>query len=355
MIMKRMNVLVVADYAAPYKGSFMSSMLTLREVREARGGGYTYFCLPLEAKKKDWIGEFGKVVYFRRNVFSFREVFAISDFVRKKKIGVIYTHFCQKKMMLTLKLVKMLNPKVKIVEHLRNHFNTAKNPIRRTLQHMVYSADLYIGCSKSVAEKLPFKKSKCRFATNAIYLPRLDEYEKVKLVGKSDFVVLMFGRPYERKGVDLAIKAIQKLDNPKIKLVISLSVLRDEFEAEIRKDFGEIPDFVEIVPPRNDIGSYYHAANLFISPAREEGFCNAIPESMYCGIPCISSDIDGIPREIPDLILFKSEDIDQLSKDIELVYEGKNKFDAKKVKKYIEENFSVTEWAEKISKMLENV
>lgn len=219
---------------------------------------------------------------------------------------------------------------------------------------MIYSADLYIGCSKSVAEKLPFKKSKCRYATNAIYLPRLDDYEKVKLGKKDDFVVLMFGRPYERKGVDLAIKAIQKLDNPKIKLVISLSVLREEFEATMRADFGEIPEFVEIVPPRNDIGSYYHAANLFISPAREEGFCNAIPESMYCGTPCISSDIDGIPREIPDLILFKSEDVDELSKDIKLVYDGKNRFDTKMVKKYVEDNFSVTEWARKIEKILES-
>lgn len=351
--MKKTNVLVIADYAAPYKGSFMSSMLTLREVRDSLEKGPTFFCLPEEAKKKDWVNEFGKVVYFKRHIL--QDAMTISRFVREKKIEVIYAHFCEKELMLMLKLVKMMNPRVKIVEHLRNHFDAAKNPIKRILKRMIYSADLYIGCSKSVAEKLPFKKTKCRYATNAIYLPRLDEYEKVELAGKGDFVVLMFGRPYYRKGVDLAIKAIQELENPKIKLVISLSVLRKEFEAEIRKDFGEIPEFVKIVPPRNDIGSYYHAANLFISPAREEGFCNAIPESMYCGIPCISSDIDGIPREIPDLILFKSKDFKQLSRDIKLVYDKKNKFDAKKVKKYVEDNFSVTEWAKKISKMLESV
>lgn len=346
------NILVIADYAAPYKGSFMSSMLTLEEVRNSHGG-CVYFGLPAKAKKQEWIEDFKNVVYFRRRILD--DVHVLNKFIRDKKIDIIYTHFCQKELMLTIKLVKMMNPRIKVVEHLRNHFDTSKNPIKRTLQRIIYSADLYIGCSESVAKKLPFKQEKCRYATNAIYLPRLDEGRKAKLAEKGEFVVLMFGRPYYRKGVDLAIWAIRKLNNPKIKLVISLSALRNEFEKEIEAEFGEIPDFVEIVPPRNDIGSYYRAANVFISPSREEGFCNAIPESMYCGTPCISSDIEGIPRDIPDLILFENEDVDALSKDIKLVLDGKNKFEAGKVKNYIEDNFSVVKWAEKISDILDSV
>ena len=107
-----------------------------------------------------------------------------------------------------------------------------------------------------------------------------------------------------------------------------------------------------ILEPRNDIATYYRNADLFISAAREEGFCYAIPEAMYCGTLVISSDIDGIPRDIPDLILFESENVDELSEAIEGVYSKKYKFDKKNVKKYLEDNYSVDAWAKKILEIL---
>ena len=101
-----------------------------------------------------------------------------------------------------------------------------------------------------------------------------------------------------------------------------------------------------------DIAAYYRNADLFISVAMEEGFCYAIPEAMYCGTPVISSNIDGIPCDIPDLILFESENSDELSGAIKTVYDKKYKFDKKKVKKYLEDNYSADMWAKKVLEIL---
>lgn len=289
-------------------------------------------------------------VFFKRNIID--NVGFLNKIIRKNKIDVIYNHFCETKILIAVDIVRVLNPQAKVVEHFHNHYNNFDSPLKKLAKKIIYSEDKHIGCSKGVAESLPFKKDKVFYATNGIYFPRLDSYEKIEIAQKGDFAILMLGRPYHRKGIDLAIRAIKKLNNPKIKLFISLSAGRGEFEKEMIADFGEVPNFATILEPRNDIATYYRNADLFISAAREEGFCYAIPEAMYCGMPVISSDIDGIPRDIPDLMLFESENVDELSEAIKGVYEGKNKFDKKNVKKYLEDNYSADAWAEKVLEIL---
>ena len=162
----------------------------------------------------------------------------------------------------------------------------------------------------------------------------------------------MFGYTYYRKGVDLAIKAIEKIDNDNILLAISISKNENEFREQIIHDFGKIPEFVKIIKPRNDIATYYKASNLFLSAAREEGFCYAIIESMYCGIPCICTELPGQPNEIPDLIKVESKNVKQLAEEIEKIYDNEYNFDKKKVRKYLVENYSVEIWSNSVKKII---
>lgn len=44
-------------------------------------------------------------------------------------------------------------------------------------------------------------------------------------------------------------------------------------------------------PPTDNIGDYYRAADIFLSPSRAEGLSYAIIESMYCSCLVLKSDV----------------------------------------------------------------
>lgn len=241
-----------------------------------------------------------------------------------------------------------------MLSHFHNHYEDQKNIIKRCIFRYAFNGDINIGCSKDVAENLPFKKSKNKYATNAIDFSRLEKYSEVEIASGNKFVILMFGYTYYRKGVDLAIKALKRINKNDIVLAISVSKDVEGFEQEIINDFGEIPDFVKILSPRNDIATYYRASNLFLSAAREEGFCYAIIESMYCGIPCICTKLPGQPNEVPNLIKVEPENIKDLSNAILDVYNKKNLFEKDKVISYLNENYSINGWSKKIKEIIYN-
>src|SRR5437879_9500126 len=98
-----------------------------------------------------------------------------------------------------------------------------------------------------------------------------------------------------------------------ISLLLSLSINREVIESKIRERFEQVPQWLTILDPRDDIASYYKLSDYFISASREEGFCNALVEAAYCGRPIITSDIPG-PQSlnIPHTYKFTSENVAEL-------------------------------------------
>ena len=260
----------------------------------------------------------------------------------------MYSHFCLPKTQLAVKISRILNRKIKLIQHFHNHYEIDSKIMRRIILNFIFCGDMNIGCSKSVMESLPFK-NKC-YVNNGIDFSRLEQYEKIKFNSNNNFNILMFGYPYKRKGVDLAIKVIQNLNNEKIVLNISMSKGVKELKQSIKNDFGIIPPFVNILSPRNDITSYYKAANLFISPSREEGLCYSPIEALYCEIPSICSNIPGHPLDIPELRIFEKENIEELSKEICKIIDKVPNTEISK--KYVISNYNVDDWCNKIKKVL---
>lgn len=343
------NVLIITDYAAPYEGNFIMSLKSLEKEISNSGGKLVYLFIN-KAKNIDWVKKLSKVYYLENSIN--KNIKIIKDVIKRENIEILYTHFCLPKTQLAVKVVRSTSKNIKLFSHFHNHYLDSKNLIKRYLIRYAFDGDINIGCSKDVADNLPFKKIKNKYATNAIDFSRLDDFENIKIADKDKFVILMFGYTYKRKGIDLAIEAIKKLNNENIVLAISISKDRKGFEKEIINEFGEIPSFVKILDPRNDIATYYKASDLFLSAAREEGFCYAIIESLYCGIPCICTELPGQPNEIPDLIKVKSENIKELSQAIEKVYNKHNKFDYNKVKNYLVDNYSVEKWSKTVKSII---
>ena len=63
-----MNIFIVADYSAPYRGNFIESIIKLEE-KILKNNGKVIYSFPEKAKKISWIIEFSKkrVVYFHSN------------------------------------------------------------------------------------------------------------------------------------------------------------------------------------------------------------------------------------------------------------------------------------------------
>ena len=346
--MKNKNILIITDYMAPYEGNFIMSLKKLEQSIIDEGGAFYYF-FPTNSSKIEWVKKMNNVYFFNKSIKSNINIF--NKFIKENNIDVIYSHFCLPKTQLAIKISRILNKNIKLVQHFHNHYELPNNIIKKVLFKFVFKGDINIGCSKDVAESIPYSKKKVTYVTNAIDFSRLDKYENINLADDK-FVILMFGYTYERKGIDLAIKAIRKLANKNIILAISISKNPNEFKQNIIKDFGKIPSFVKILKPRNDIATYYKASNLFLSTAREEGFCYAIVEAIYCGKPCICTKLPGQPNEIPYLITVEPENIEEISQKIMLVLEEKNNFLASKAKKYVTKTYGIDNWVKEIKKVI---
>ena len=110
--------------------------------------------------------------------------------------------------------------------------------------------------------------------------------------------------------------------------------------------------------PRDDIGTYYHSADIFLSAAREEGFCYSIVESVYCGDICISSRIGGCPLQIPGLYIFETENSKELQETlVEILHAQPEELQKRKKesREYSVVNYHVETWAKGIAEILYKV
>jgi glycosyltransferase involved in cell wall biosynthesis len=309
----------------------------------------------------------GKKIYFLSGNF-YKDIFTVKHIIAKHHIKYIHAHFAGTRQFSLFKIAKLYYKDLIIIRHLRNH-DKPRGIVGESLRKALNHVDLYIGCSESVAieyrKNFNLKNGKVTYVTNAIDFNRLDKYEKLHkgdfYIGSDTAVFLMFGFDYYRKGVDIALEAMEGLvkQGRDVCLLLSLSVNRESIEQKIKTRFGEIPEWLRILNPRDDIASYYNLSDYFISAAREEGFCNALVEAAYCERPIITSNIPG-PQSlnIPHTYMFESEDVaglqDAMLSLISLSSDKKKQITIDQ-KTYVEKAFDLDVWANQISGIYKNL
>ena len=119
------------------------------------------------------------------------------------------------------------------------------------------------------------------------------------------------------KGPDLAIKALALLAKEKhnIELVVIgggkyLSALKKTADTEGVED---LVIFRGILPTPEDVRRELDQADLFILPSRTEGLPRAMIEAMARGLPCLGTDVGGIPELLPPEDLVPREDFRALA------------------------------------------
>ncbi len=180
-------------------------------------------------------------------------------------------------------------------------------------------------------------------------------------LGPDEFVVLCVGQLIRRKGIDDLIRAVSKLSDSKIKLLI----VGKGPEAENLKNLASqlhVSDRVIFAGSVASIASYYQASNVFAMTSKYlandgdvEGLGLSILEAQYFGLPVIGTASGGIPETILDGktgIIVPESDVDAIA---EAILKLKNDRDlAKRMggagKQFVRENFS---WERSVERHLE--
>lgn len=348
--MEYRNVLHFADYGSPYKGNFIASLEVLE--KELLKQNHTMFYLfPERTSKREW-AKAKMNVNFLTNSFK-KNIKIIRKIVKNNKIDIIHIHFYSFKILMLFKLLKL---PCKIIVHLHGMFPEYKG-IKKYIMKVLFKDTSVIGCSEAVTNSFLFKNdiNSIRCIKNAIYFQRLEkcrEIENLKMNFNSE-KILIFGYNYFIKGVDIALegiyKARQQLDN--IECFVSISSNKQTFIKNVIEKFGNFPDWIKILPPIEEVASYYKNIDIFLSASRKEGFCYAIVEAAYMGCNIIASEIPAQKElDINDIFWFQSENTDELKDKILECIKNKaqNKKKITEQREYISEKYDINKWVQLI-------
>ncbi len=137
------------------------------------------------------------------------------------------------------------------------------------------------------------------------------------------FALLLIGNDWKNKGLPCLLEAVGQLG------IIHLRVLvvgRDNsapYQATIRRH--GLVGSVSLLPPRPDVEFYYAATDAYVGPSLEDAFAQPPAEAMACGLPVITSRMNGgseiISHGIDGLILEDPTDAEGLARLIRRLYE----------------------------------
>jgi len=115
---------------------------------------------------------------------------------------------------------------------------------------------------------------------------------------KDDFVLLLIGNDWKKKGLDTLLKAVALLSDLPLRLLV---VGSDDpsFYRPLLERLG-LQERIRFEKPSSDVLLFYAAADLYIGPSLEDAFNLPIPEAMACGLPVIASANAGASEIIRD-------------------------------------------------------
>lgn len=358
--MKIKRVIFICNYAANYGGNFLASLKNLATYLKKKKIDVKYV-FPMDAATKKWNIKLNKdqVHYMnmdRRNLKSYLK----NELV---KGDVVHTHFLSHKQLLGIKEAVASKKRVIVIcqEHMdldpRHHkiFEILKGIFFR----VTFKKFTFIGVSPSVYQRLRsiYGSQNTYLVENAISFKRLDK-KSVNLFNDKKRHLIIMGTDYERKGVDIAIKAVQ--EEKEIKSNIELDVVSNfvnDTKEKIISQFGQsVLSFVNVMPTDNNVQDFYNYALAFLSPSRHEAFGYANVEAAYCGAQVIASDVPGqnTLKKIPYIIWIQTENESSLNAAIKSVLSKSQiqlKKEAQTNKEYIMKHYSLNSWTKNIYKV----
>jgi glycosyltransferase involved in cell wall biosynthesis len=134
------------------------------------------------------------------------------------------------------------------------------------------------------------------FNSEARLARRLVSRQSLKL-DDNDFVILLIGNDWKKKGLDQLLRASAIIEIP-----IRLLVVGKDDPGLYRNALRELrlDDRVRFLAPTADVLSFYAAADCYVAPSLEDAFGLPILEAMACGLPVIASVQAGASENVLD-------------------------------------------------------
>jgi glycosyltransferase involved in cell wall biosynthesis len=156
----------------------------------------------------------------------------------------------------------------------------------------------------------------------AARLARRADARKQRLIRDEDFVLLLIGNDWRVKGLPTVLEAMATVYDLPIHLVAVGNDDPKSFAAHALR-LG-LQDRCRWEHTKADVLDFYAAADVYISPSREDSFGLPVAEAIACGLPVISSVFAGVADVIHDgidgFLLQDPHDVQVLTRLIRVLY-----------------------------------
>lgn len=120
-------------------------------------------------------------------------------------------------------------------------------------------------------------------------------------------MILLAGRIQVHKGVDIAIRALPRVTDPRTKLLIVGGPSGPSGEADYADLRAlsvelDVTERVHFLPPQNhaQLARFYRAADVLVMPSRSETFGLVAAEAQASGLPVVAARVGGLPAVVAD-------------------------------------------------------
>ncbi len=315
-----MAILQVCAFGAPSPGNFIAALTALENCMKERGIETIYafaetakgrpWCDALCQRAKVYFLPVAKARILPKTYQVFRKIY------RENTVEIIHTHFELYDIPATVTAPKS----AKIFWHLHDPIKQfyIKGPLsRKFLTKFQYSVvakrtDGLLSVSNEHAafvSSLGFPSEKIQLCPNGINTNNIH-----KVTPGKDIRFLMFGWDVYRKGVDLAVSAVQTLSYPPCIWIVGLDACKSYLSSV------NAPS-IRYLSPVSDVNVLYQEVTAFLHISRAEGQSYALLEAIYAGLPVICSDIpeNEFARQFRNVTFVSNENVPQIASALQSV------------------------------------
>ncbi|MCQ2329136.1 MAG: glycosyltransferase [Paludibacteraceae bacterium] len=250
----------------------------------------------------------------------------------------IHTHFASE---FGAALAKKCNIPLIITEHSSRVQNEALEGYKEA-KHV-------IAVSNKFAETL-----EGRFGIKCEMVPNIVDYEAFRLAKERKAVdgrlrMATTARLIKGKGIEVTLEAMKSLEFAELEII---------GDGPYRKELGQRAKELGIekrvkfdgMLKREEIGKRYEEADCFVLTSESETFGVAYIEAMATGLPVIATRCGGPEDFVNDEngVMVRIGNTEETKQAIEYIYNNREKFDAKRIREFVEKNFASEVVAKKI-------